>query len=406
MLQRKNIVAFFLITFLLITVSFFYSNSSSKNTSILACNCPPGFQLTEINTCVSRNLYQQYTSLQNAGVGGLKSALPIPRDGFSPQQIDLGRLLFFDPVLSEDGTVSCATCHNPYKGFADGMPVTIGVGGASQTRSAPTLWNVAYLNSFFWDGRSNTLEDQMQGPLYSSIEMGNTRDHLLTSINKIENYKNLFQEAFPKRENDSIELDDIYTAITAFESSLVSLNSRYDQYAHGFSEALNNNEIEGLNIFRSFVARCAECHTPPLFTNQQIAVIGVPEMEGKPLDPGAQIPNNDVSMRGGFKVPSLRNIAITAPYMHSGSKKTLRDAAEFYNLGRGHAVPKDEELILHWHIWEPDLTEDELDRLVDFMNTLTDESFLPNIPQEVPSGLPVNIFEPTIDLNITYNEVL
>lgn len=394
MISRQKIFSFlFILTFVGgITLYFMFAKSDIPST--LSCNCPPGFQLTEHNTCASRNLYQQYASLQNSGVGGLKTALPTPREGFSPQQIDLGRLLFFDPVLSKDESVSCATCHNPYQGFADGMPVTIGVGGAVQTRSAPTLWNVAYLNSFFWDGRSKTLEEQMQGPLYSSIEMGNTKEHLLASLNKIEKYNQLFQEAFPDRRNGSIELDEIYLAITAFEASLISLNSKYDQYAHGYAEALNKNEIEGLNIFRSFVARCAECHTPPLFTNQQIAVIGVPDLEGKPLDPGAEIPNNDPSMRGGFKVPSLRNIARTAPYMHSGSMETLRDAAEFYNLGRGHAVPQNEKLYLHWHIWEPNLTDDELDRLVDFMNTLTDESFLPIVPLEVPSGLPVNIINP------------
>lgn len=398
--------AFILAAIVIASISIFYNLSISKSASILACNCPPGFQLSEDNGCVSRNLYQQYGSLQNSGVGGLKTNLPVPREGFSPQQIDLGRLLFFDPVLSKDQTISCATCHNPYKGFADGMPVTVGIGGALQTRSAPTLWNVAYLNSFFWDGRANNLEEQMQGPLYSSIEMGNTREHLYTSINKIENYKNLFNEAFPRSKNDTIELEEIYEAIAAFESSLVSLNSKYDQYAHGYSDALDKNEIEGLNIFRSFVARCAECHTPPLFTNQQIAVIGVPEMEGRPFDPGAETPNNDASMRGGFKVPSLRNIEKTAPYMHSGSKETLRDAAEFYNLGRGHAVPKDENLILHWHIWEPNLSDDEVERLVDFMKTLTDESFMPKIPQEVPSGLSVSIFKPTNDLNIKNNDVL
>jgi len=204
----------------------------------------------------------------------------------------------------------------------------------------------------------------------------------------------MFKEAFPVNKSGSIWLNQIYTSIAAFESTLISLNSRYDQYAHGYAEALTEKEIEGLNIFRSFVAWCAKCHTPPLFTNQQIAIIGVPELDDKPLDPGAEIPNNNTSMRGGFKIPTLRNIAKTAPYMHSGSKETLRDATEFYNLGRGHAVPKEENLILHWHIWEPNLAEDELDRLVDFMNTLTDESFIPNIPKEVPSGLPVNIAVP------------
>ena len=148
---------------------------------------------------------------------------------------------------------------------------------------------------------------------------------------------------------------------------------------------LNQNEIEGLNVFRSFVARCAECHTPPLFTNQQIAVIGTPEPDGRPLDPGAQIPQDDHSQRGGFKIPSLRNIDLTAPYMHSGRFETLREAAAFYTGGRGHAVPEDEDLYLHWHIWEPELTDTELDRLVDFLKTLTDESFKPQVPEILPS---------------------
>jgi len=198
----------------------------------------------------------------------------------------------------------------------------------------------------------------------------------------------MFAEAFPDREvNDSIELLEIYTSIAAFESSLISLNSKYDQYAHGFHGALDDKEIEGLNIFRSFVARCAECHTPPLFTNQQVAVIGTPEPDGLQLDPGAEITFNDPTRRGGFKVPSLRNIEKTAPYMHSGNFKTLKETVAFYNMGRGHAVPKNEKLYLHWHIWEPDLSDYELDRLVDFLKTLTDESFMPKVPVILPSAL-------------------
>ena len=141
-------------------------------------------------------------------------------------------------------------------------------------------------------------------------------------------------------------------------------------------------------MFRSFVARCAECHTPPAFTNQQIAVLGTPEPEGLPLDPGAQTVTGDPSLRGGFKVPTLRNIAKTAPYMHSGRFATLREAVAFYTGGRGHAVPEGEQLSLHWHIWEPNLTDEELDLLVEFLHTLTDESFMPALPDAVPSGLP------------------
>ena len=184
-----------------------------------------------------------------------------------------------------------------------------------------------------------------------------------------------------------IRLDQIYRALTAFETSLVSLNSRYDRYAHGYHTALSAPEIEGMNVFRSFVARCAECHTPPLFTNQQVAVIGTPEPDGMPRDVGAEKTFNAPPLRGGFKVPTLRNIGRTAPYMHSGRFATLREAVAFYTGGRGHAVPAGEQLQLHWHIWDPKLTDHELDRLVDFLQTLTDESFTPEVPLRVPSGL-------------------
>ncbi|MDO6604524.1 cytochrome-c peroxidase [Arenibacter palladensis] len=365
--------------------------SSYYPVPLLKSSCPPGFKLNENNECIAKNLYSQYPTTNKAGVGGLKSALPEIRDGFSPQEIDLGRYLFFDPVLSADQTVSCASCHDPNKGLSDGLAVSRGIEGHKLKRAAPSLYNVGYLKKLFWDGRASTLEEQMLEPLFSEIEMGNTPENLLRTINDIENYKKLFAEAYPNRLKDEpILLKEITNAIAAFQSSLVSLNSRYDQYAHGYDGALNKNEIEGLNIFRSFVARCAECHTPPLFTNQQFAVIGTPEPNGLPLDPGAEIPFNDKSLRGAFKVPSLRNIAQTAPYMHSGRFKTLRETVQFYTDGRGHAVPDGENLLIHWHIWEPNLTDYELDRLVDFLKTLTDESFKPKVPEVLPSGLHIS----------------
>ena len=357
----------------------------------LCDTCPPGFLLNENNECVAKNLYQQYESLQNVGVGGLKTALPEVRDGFSPQQIDLGRYLFFDPVLSVDGSVSCASCHDPHQGFSDGKAVSTGIHGSQLSRSSPSLWNVAYLKKFFWDARASSLEEQMLGPLFSEKEMGNNPENLKTSLNSIPMYKRLFAEAFPEKEaNDSIQLEEIYTALTAFETSLISLNSKYDQYAHGYEGALNEREIKGMNIFRSFVARCAECHTPPLFTNQQIAVIGTPEPKGNHLDVGAEKTFKDPTRRGGFKVPSLRNIEKSAPYMHSGKFENLRETVEFYTKGRGHAVPEGEKLYLHWHIWEPNLSDDELDLLVDFLKTLTDESFKPIVPERLPSQMNMN----------------
>jgi cytochrome c peroxidase len=353
---------------------------------VLSARCPPSFEKTAAGTCELRDRYQFYDSLQGRGVGGTRTALPPHRDGFTPQQIDLGRYLFFDPALSGDGTLSCASCHEPERGLADGRARSIGIHGADAGRAAPTLWNVAFLERFFWDARADSLEVQAQGPLFSAVEMGNTPERLLASLNGNPTYRRLFREAFPGRGASGIALEQVVTALAAFQASLVSLNSRYDRYAHGHHAALNEREIAGLNVFRSFVARCAECHTPPLFTNQQVAVIGAPEPPGRPFDVGAEATFHEPKLRGGFKVPTLRNIARTAPYMHSGAFGTLREAVEFYNKGRGHAVPKGERLYLHWHINEPRLTEEELDRLVDFLQTLTDESFMPEIPARVPSG--------------------
>ena len=351
----------------------------------LSPDCPASFLRSENNQCLLRNLYQLYDSLGDHGIGGLKTALPAHRDGFSPQQIDLGRLLFFDPLLSADQSVSCASCHNPSQGFSDGLGRSLGIHGQLGTRSAPSLWNSAFIKEFFWDARAQSLEEQALSPLFSPQEMGNSPSQLLSNLQAVEAYPKLFKQAFPDTEN--LNLDQIATALAAFQSSLISLNSRYDQYAHGYAEALNPQEIEGLNIFRSFVARCSQCHMPPLFTNQQIAVIGTPEPEGMPRDIGAEKTFDSPLLKGGFKVPSLRNIAETAPYMHSGRFETLREVAQFYSDGRGHAVPQGEDLLLHWHISEPDLSSHELDRLVDFMRTLSDSSLLPSIPQSVPSGL-------------------
>ncbi|MFK8049084.1 MAG: cytochrome-c peroxidase [Halioglobus sp.] len=356
---------------------------------VLRDSCPGGFELTG-DGCELRSLYQMYPSLVGAGVGGLKTGLPVYRDKFSPQQIDLGRYLFFDPILSINQDLSCASCHDPEKGFSDGRGRSIGADNMPLMRSAPTLWNVAFLNKFFWDARASTLEEQMLGPLYDDSEMGNTPENLLATLNESSSYRALFDQAWPdaaSRKEPEITLDKVYIAIAAFQASLVSLNSRYDRYAHGYADALTEKEKEGMNVFRSFVARCGECHTPPMFTNQQIAVLGTPEPEGMPFDVGAQKTLQEPTLRGGFKVPTLRNIELTAPYMHSGRFETLREAVAFYTGGRGHAVPDGESLKIHWHIWEPGLADHELDRLVDFLKTLTDESFKPQEPDILPSGM-------------------
>lgn len=363
-------------------------NSANKNFHFqLSERCPPSFELTDEGVCRLLTQYQFYTSVQNKGLGGTRTNLPEHRDGFTPQQIDLGRLLFFDPLLSKDGSISCASCHQPDKGFSDDLDRSIGITGEKVARSAPTLWNVAFVDKFFWDARATTLEEQATGPLFDPFEMGNTPDNLLSTLRNNTEYARLFSTAFPH--SNELMLPQVYTALTAFQTSLISLNSRYDRYAHGYHQALNKREIAGLNVFRSFVARCAECHQPPLFTNNEVAVIGTPEPEGRALDIGAEKTYNAAKLRGGFKVPTLRNIVKSPPYMHSGRYNKLKETVKFYNDGRGNSVPENEEMLLHWHISEPNLTDEEMDLIVEFLATLTDESLTPKIPSVLPSGLPV-----------------
>ncbi|MDA0630129.1 MAG: cytochrome-c peroxidase [Proteobacteria bacterium] len=358
----------------------------------LSTHCPPALRLDESGRCRLYSQYLNYRSLYDRGVGGLRTGLPAVRDGFTPAQIDLGRYLFFDPLLSGNSDIACSSCHDPALGFSDGLAQSIGATGEPIKRSAPSLWNVAFLEKLLWDGSKRSLEEQMLGPLYADDEMAGSPESLVQKLSENDHYPALFAEAYDGDEGKGhregeITLDRIYTALVAFESSLISLNSRYDLYAHGVHSALTEPEIEGLNVFRSFVARCAECHTPPLFTNQQIAVLGVPEKMGRPLDPGAAATSGDPSQRAGFRVPSLRNVILTKPYMHAGNFDTLRETVAFYTGGRGHAVPEGEDLKLHWHIWDPQLTDQELDRVVDFLGALTDQSFMPEIPVTLPSGL-------------------
>jgi len=349
--------------------------------------CPAGFQLVDQKSCILQSLYQQYTS--PAGFGGLRTPLPAALDGFSPQEIDLGRYLFFDPVLSGDKTQSCAHCHHPDLGFADGRGRSIGKDGKLLSRGAPSLWNVTFQKKFFWDSRSDNLQEQALEPLLSPIEMAATIKGIEAELNNNITYRQLFGVTYPSSRKEGINIDHVTRALAAFEATLISLNSPYDRYAHGDQNALSSEELEGHNIFRSFVTRCSQCHTPPLFTNGELAVIGSPEPEGLPRDSGVQGVNGDPVFRGAFKTPTLRNISLTAPYMHSGRFSSLNEVIKFYNDGRGNAVPPGEKMHINWHIVNFDLSAEEIRKLVAFLGTLVDETMKPEIPRRVPSGLPV-----------------
>jgi cytochrome c peroxidase len=372
---------------------------SADNPSFLLNEaCPASFEKLSNGTCAFRSLYELYSAPDHHG--GLRVPLPPHRDGFTPQQVDLGRYLFFDPILSGDHTMSCASCHDPHRGFSDGQSTSLGRSvpadakdegraGGRLERGAPTLWNVGFLSRFFWDARAASLEEQAAGPLFSPREMANNPRALTEALNSNETYRRLFHDAFGKPPGQPISIYETSKALAAFESSLVSVNSRYDRYAHGQADALDETQIAGLNIFRGFVARCSQCHVPPLFTDGELAVVGAPTARDGSVDLGAGALDGDPSQSGAFKVPTLRNVALTAPYFNAGQFDSLEEVVDFYNQGRGHAIPRGVTERVHWHVAMPKgtLSQQDVHALVEFLKTLTDESLLPRIPSAVPSGL-------------------
>jgi cytochrome c peroxidase len=328
----------------------------------------PQFKLSK--KCPSTGLYQDHDGYcrpmqpyQNANVQfhGLWK-LEDKNIALRPEQIDLGRLLFFDPILSHDQKMSCSTCHDPTKAFSGNRP---------GLRSSPGLINLAYNPKFFWDGRATTPTDQIAAPLTSSIEMGNSSvAAVMTRLNSIGAYRKLFAIIRPAgNPNTEITWTELVAAIDSFQKSLVTFTAPYDRYILGDMNALRPDQIRGLTLFRSFATRCAECHTPPLFTNHQILTIGSPG-ESRP-----------------FKVPTLRQIGKTAPYMHRGAFKSLGEVVGFYNEGGGRSNQGISGSNTHWHVRPIGLTEADEADLVAFLDALTDDSWKHEIPRDVPSGL-------------------
>ncbi len=364
----------------------------------LATDCPRAFSLDAAGNCIFDNPYAGFTppwELTNH-----IRALPALPGPFTPQQIDLGRLLFFDPVLSGAQDTSCAHCHHPDDGFADGHGRSRGVGasgagharrgGVELPRGAPSLWNIGFADKLFVDGRAPNLQEQAMGPLFSPDEMAANPQDMMARLAAIPAYEALFLEAFGEGE-PVITLGRVLDAIAAFQSTLVSFDSPYDRYTLGDRTALSDAQQRGHDLFHSFMTRCANCHVPPLFSDNQLVVIGAREPPGKAFDPGAGAVTDDPTLHGAFRTPQLRNVALTAPYMHSGGEATLREAVAFYNEKRGHAVPEGEPVLIHWLIFADGrlLSDRQVDDLTAFLHALNDQSAMPELPLAVPSGLPV-----------------
>jgi len=309
---------------------------------------------------------------------GLQREFPAVNGETSPEKAELGRMLFFDPILSKEQDLSCATCHNPSLGFSDGMQTA-----KKLQRNSLSLWNVAYGTNFFWDGREPTLEAQLLVPLHASNEMAASDEETVSRLKAIPAYVDLFDAAYGGGA-DSVTIENLQSAIAAFERTLISNNSPFDQYAAGQFDALTSQQRRGLDLFRSASTRCFECHAAPTFGNDNFFVTGVPDLDGQAHDAGRAAIASD-GLDGAFKAPTLRNVALSAPYMHNGAFETLEEVVDFYSKGGG----ADQGIKVDRQIVPFELSAQEKEDLVAFLYALTDESAMPDVPKSVPSGLPV-----------------
>jgi len=252
-------------------------------------------------------------------------SIPQPADNkMTPERVELGKKLFFDPRLSGSNWISCATCHNPALGWSDGLKTAIGVNMEVLGRSTPTILNIAYQSTQFWDGRVRTMEEQALGPIEDAGEMNQDLDELVKELKAIPGYVTLFNEAYP---NLGVSKDSIAKAISSFERSIVSTESNYDRWLKN-TGTLSTNEIRGFKLFTG-KARCNLCHMGFNFTDNGFHNIGLPDND----DVGRYKIKPIKVLMGAFKTPTLRDIALTAPYMHNGSFETLVEVIEHYNSG-------------------------------------------------------------------------
>ena len=255
---------------------------------------------------------------------GLDLYMPVPEDNpVTVERVERGRDLFFDKRLSRDGTVACASCHNPERAFSDGRPVAIGVFNRVGRRSAPALVNRGYGRAFFWDGRAATLEEQVLQPIQDPNEMDMTLPEVSARV--------------------GMPIDEVSRSLATFVRSLLSGDSRFDRFINGDRDALTAEQQAGLQLFRG-KANCTACHVGPTFSDERFHNTGVAYREGRVLDEGRFEVTARPEDRGAFKTPTLREIARTAPYMHDGSFVTLAEVVDYYDSGGNRNPALDREL--------------------------------------------------------------
>lgn len=348
------------------------------------------------------------------------SALPErvkhPRDNPStPAKIELGKFLFFDPILSGNKDVACATCHHPSNAFAESLEISVGVNGEGfghkrkfkalndipfTKRNSQTVLNTAFNGidfrnrykaedaPMFWDVRVKSLEDQALEPIKSLEEMrgrayseNEILDEVVGRLQEIAEYQELFEAAFGSA--NSIKEENIAKAIASYERTLLTNNSRFDRYMRGEKSAISISEKEG---FEQFIdSGCGSCHNGPMFSDFQEHILGVPD------NPKLGYSDSGIDSSYAFRTPSLRNLRFTFPYMHNGSLKSLERVLEFYEdiAGGKERNPNVSKVMIDPLAREIDLRVKEMGPIISFLNTLNDENFDKSEPERVPSGLPV-----------------
>lgn len=263
-----------------------------------------------------------------AQAGAQRTPVAVPAD--NPQtaaKIALGAQLYFDPRLSADNSISCATCHDPETAWANHGATDTGIRKQVGGRNSGTILDAAYMEYQFWDGRAASLEAQALGPIQNPIEMGESIDHVVAKLNAIPGYRAQFQTVF----GTDVTPDGIAKSIAAFERTVVTGPSPYDRYLAGEPAALSPAATRGLEVFNG-KGRCAVCHTGEILSDQSFHNLGVGMTAPKP-DLGREVVTKDRGDRGRFKTPSLRNVALTWPYLHDGSERSLDAVIELYNRG-------------------------------------------------------------------------
>jgi len=281
----------------------------------------------------------------------------VEQKGVTPEQIELGKWLFFEPRISASHIITCNTCHSVGTGGADNIPASIGHGWQAGPRNSPTVLNAVFNAAQFWDGRASDLAEQAKGPIQASVEMNATPEHVEDTLNSIPQYVELFEKAFPG-DKPAVTFDNVAAAIEAFESTLVTPNSRFDQWLAG-EDSMDELEIDGLRLFIN--KGCVACHAGINFGGQGYFPFGVIQKPGADVlpedDKGRFTVTETATDEYVFRASPLRNVALTAPYFHSGEVWDLRQAV---------AIMGSSQL-------GQELNDDEVNAITAFLHTLTGE---------------------------------